>query len=208
MTQPLRTPLLSKNHEDNPTVAQQTDQDGDTAAQQGDTTPAGSGTTDSSDPLGEVFNQDLGEVLISAGLDNIESGSAAEGEVAQEAIRVLVISSSVEGADQLAEAAQDGVLTLIYDGNGDTLETILTSIADALNGREAHSIAFATHDLGEACFHLTGGYSVSPGTLSADTEVQSFWEGVGDLLADDGRIDLLACELAATEAGGLLISPA
>ena len=82
-----------------------------------------------------------------------------------DAMRVLVISSSVDGAKNMATAAaaQEGVLTFVYDGENDTLDSILTGIQTVLDGRDADSIAFATHDLGEARFHLVGSHSVSPG---------------------------------------------
>ena len=37
-------------------------------------------------------------------------------------------------------------------------------------------------------------------------ELQDFWKGIGSLVNDDGRIDLLSCGLVSSEAGNLLLS--
>ncbi len=168
-----------------------------------DAAAAADASSESVDPLGDVFDQHLNEVLITNVSDVIESATDTQ---AQEAVNVLVISSSVENADQLASAAQDDVVTIVYDGSEDTPDAILAAVQEALDGREALSIAFAVHDLGEGCFHLTSGYTVSPSTILSDSELQDFWAGVGYLLTDDGRIDIMACDLASTDAGDVLVS--
>ncbi len=106
----------------------------------------------------------------------------------------------------MAAAAQSNVITVTFDGTTGTPATLLAAIEEAVGDHEVESIAFATHDLGEARFDLVGSYSVSPSSLAGDSELQAFWEGVGALLTADGRVDLLACNLASTDAGGLLIS--
>jgi hypothetical protein len=159
-----------------------------------------------SDPLSEIFSQDLSEFGISNGWGIVSSAQDQPETEKVAGIRVLAISSGVEGANLLAEAAKDGVLAVLYDATNDNLSTILSTVESALDGQQASSIAFATHDLGQACFHLTGGYSVSAPTLLADAELQSFWAGVGELLTDDGRIDLMACDLASGDAGEQLVS--
>jgi len=121
-------------------------------------------------------------------------------------VHVLVISSDVADADQLAAAAAQGVITVTYDGHNDSPESILQSLEHALAGQKADSIAFATHDLGEGRFHLVGGYSVDAASVLRTPELQSFWQGVGGLLDTDGRVDILACGLAATDAGHILVS--
>ncbi len=73
--------------------------------------------------------------------------------------------------------------------------------------KKADSIAFATHDLGAGQFHLVGWVHGKPWQLwLGNTELQGFWVSVGDLLTANGRIDILSCDLAGTQEGGLLIS--
>ena len=59
---------------------------------------------------------------------------------------------------------------------------------------------------GPGQFYLTGDYSVNPSTLLGSTELQHFWKGVGSLVNENGRIDLLACGLGANDTGKLLLS--
>lgn len=121
-------------------------------------------------------------------------------------VRAMVISSNLEDGEDLAAAVRDDVVTVTYNANRDTPDDILRMVSEALDGREADSIAFATHDMGEGRFHLTGEYSVTAGSLLDNPEISAFWEGIGDLMSEDGRIDLMACDLAATAEGELLLS--
>ncbi|MFC1835598.1 DUF4347 domain-containing protein, partial [Thermodesulfobacteriota bacterium] len=155
------------------------------------------------DNIDQVFNDEPGQVLISNALGDIQAASpGGEGDD----VRVLAISSSISGAEDLAAAAQDGVISIIYDGLTDTPESILSQIESALDGGEASSIAFATHAIGDGMFHLAGGYVVTSNDLLTSPEMQVFWGDLGELLTNDGRIDLLACDLAATELGLQLVS--
>ena len=43
-------------------------------------------------------------------------------------------------------------------------------------------------------------------SLMGSADLQHFWQGVGSLVKDNGRIDLLACGLVSSEAGNLLLS--
>ncbi len=158
------------------------------------------------DNFNQVFSQPPNEVLISNSLDDIASISSGSLGDAGGAATVLVVSSSVNGADTLAAAAQEDVLVVRYDGSNDTLATLLASIESALGGQKADSIAFATHDLGQGGFHLVGSHAVNLNSLLSSSEQQSFWQGVGGLLDSDGRIDLLSCGLAGTDQGGLLVA--
>jgi len=159
-----------------------------------------------SDPLGKVYGQDLSHVLITNALGDIQasSDSAAVGESG--GVKVLVVSSEVQGATDLTAAALPGVVTILYDGVDSRPETILAALDAALAGQKAQSIAFATHNVGDGAVELEGGISLQGTTLTTTPEFQLFWSGVGKLLTDNGRIDLMACDLAATAGGELTIS--
>ncbi len=120
-------------------------------------------------------------------------------------VKVLLISSDIDNAQTMAAAAVEDVLTCIYDADKDTLYALLSDLKEMLGSDKANSIAFATHSSGEAGLDLTGDYFVNLDSLLSDPEIQNFWQDVGSLVEDEGRIDLFACDLAATTAGKILI---
>ncbi len=160
------------------------------------------GAVEAPDPLGEIFNQDLSQVLISNQVADIEAVSEPG---SQDDVRVLVVSSAVAGADELADAARDDVITVVYDAGADTLDAIGSAVEAALDGKLATSIAFATHEQGEGGFQLTEEYTVTSGSILTNSELQSFWENIGDLLSDGGRVDILACDLTASAGGNFVV---
>jgi hypothetical protein len=150
--------------------------------------------------LDEIYQAALTQVIMATAQDN------AGGAPASDCVRVVALSSDIHGAEALAGATQSNVVTIVYDPAAQSPADLLKLIGDALDGRRASSIAFATHELGEGQFQLTEGLSVNAVTLETNPELQDFWIGVGADLAEHGRIDLLACGLASTEEGALLIS--
>lgn len=144
---------------------------------------------------------DDGALVLDAAADD-SATDAAGGE----GVHVLAVSDSVTNAEDLAAAALDNVLTVLFDGDSSTPETILDAIGDALDGEEADSIALATNARGEGGLALSDDVTVNGESLFADSRLTAFWEGLGALLSEDGRIDLLACDLTSTEAGLDLVS--
>ncbi len=150
-------------------------------------------------------------VLDAAGADegdNPDGGTPAPVTPAPDAaadagdgVHVLVVSDQIDNADELADAAMDNVRTVLYDAGQDSPEQLLSEIAETLAGDEAASIGFATHDLGPGRFHLTGRQIVDFGTLLTNPQMQAFWQGVGELVAEGGRVDLLPCDFASVDSG-------
>ena len=118
-------------------------------------------------------------------------------------VKVLVASSAVEDLQTLLEAVQEDVIIVEYDAQTD-LKTLFEKIHDSLNGKKADSIAFV-NDGEENYFQLTEEHSVTLSSINFDQDLKSFWEDVGGLVNEDGRIDLLACNLTASTAGQKLI---
>ncbi|MEE4356355.1 MAG: Calx-beta domain-containing protein, partial [Desulfococcaceae bacterium] len=118
---------------------------------------------------------------------------------------VLVVSSKLEGADDLAAAVNDNVIVVKYDPAETSLKDLADTIRDALGGDQADSIAFASHNAGEGALGI-GSEPISADSLAADAAQQEFWKTVGGSLAEDGRIDLLACSVVGTDAGEYLVS--
>ena len=120
--------------------------------------------------------------------DSLDADAAA-------GVRVLVISSDLKDGDDLAAAAKDDVIVVRYDAATTSLEDLAQLINDALAGQKADSIAFAAHNDGPYKLDLTDTVKMSAETLAADAAQQEFWAAVGSALNEDGRIDLLACNV-------------
>lgn len=119
---------------------------------------------------------------------------------------VLLVSDNIQQADILAKAAGNDVLVVSYQTQTTNLDQLYNHIKEKLSGRFASSIGFAAHDFGEAKFYLTGSRTISLGSTLSSAEQQKFWKKLGGLLAEDGRIDLFACNLAKTSEGKMLLS--
>ncbi len=136
-----------------------------------------------------------------AGTDAISA--ALQAAFNNEPTRVLIIGADIDDGDTLAAAARENVLVVQLDAN-DTLADVLAELRTTLGGRQADSIAIATHG------QLGGGLTLTDvHTLTLDTlhsgELRAFWAGVESLLKTGGRVDLLACDAAAGTEGAQLI---
>ncbi|GAB6038496.1 hypothetical protein JCM15519_30550 [Fundidesulfovibrio butyratiphilus] len=133
------------------------------------------------------------------------ASTSAPTSAASGAVRVMAVSSAVANAQTLASDVADGVIALVYDA-ADTAEHVLQLITQALNGQQAESIAFASHENATGSFDLVDGQIVSLDTVMTDDALQDFWRGVGDLLTRDGSIDILACDQGAVTEGQLTVA--
>ncbi len=134
-----------------------------------------------------------------------DSTSSEKNDSAEDSVNVLLVSSHLQGAEDLAAAATDQVLTVLFDGESGSTDKILDQIRDALNGRKADNIALATHSAGVGAFDLTGDLDVSAESLVANTQLGDFFKDLSSLLDSDGRLDLMACNLAASDEGQSLL---
>lgn len=162
-------------------------------------TQAAAQANSANDAFGQVFNNDNGGVFVSNDLASVES-------VSPEPLRALVISSDIQDRNDLLQAVQGNVITINYDSTNADPGSILSAIQAALGGRVVDSIGFVTHDNGPGAFSLTDGLSVSLASISSDAGLQGFWASVGQFVRQDGRIDLLACDVASSDDGLRLIS--
>jgi hypothetical protein len=119
---------------------------------------------------------------------------------------VLIISDNIQQYEVLAGSASDTVLVISYRTNSTDLDQLFSMVKTRLNGRKASSIAFATHDYGEAKFYLTGSETISLGSTLQENRQRVFWQGLGKLIVPKGRIDLLACNLARGKQGKMLVA--
>ncbi|MDD5596827.1 MAG: DUF4347 domain-containing protein, partial [Victivallaceae bacterium] len=161
------------------------------AAQQNDSADsAEQDASESSDP------GSLQEVLaaVSAG------GLGADGQ----RIDVLVVSSSLENADDICNTADADTIVVVYDASTTSAADLLQQITDALNGNVADSIGFVTESGETAAIQLFADTDTSLDTV-ADSTHQSFFSGLDALLDDGGTVNLFASNLASTTEGEALV---
>ncbi len=164
--------------QDNPDDNPETTTDNGSSSSQAD----GSGSSsdgqnqDTSDPVADVWGQKLSVVLVSNALDE-----------------TIPISDAV-GADT----------TVIYfdaeTADLDTLIEILGTLVDA-EGMEIGHLSIVSH--GESgILILSANEPLTTAGMQADAEL---WEALGDLLADDCRIDLYGCEIGKGQEGEIFV---
>lgn len=137
--------------------------------------------------------------------DTVDQPDAAPEPSQSDKKQVVLVSNAVEDSADLANAVKDGVISIVYDA-GSSLDSILDSLKASLNGEKADSIALASHNGPlDGSFYINGKL-VSAGSLANDAQLQNFFRELGGLIKADGRLDILACDLGATEQGQLVRS--
>ena len=117
--------------------------------------------------------------------------------------RLLVISSRIENASILDAARSEGTEILLYEWEETPLSSLLQQIQQRSGGQPWESIGFVHH--GRAGhFSPVEGEELSLQSLSRLKQRQ-FWQGIASLVEEEGRIDLLACSLAASDEGRELL---
>ncbi|OQX19862.1 MAG: hypothetical protein BWK80_36330, partial [Desulfobacteraceae bacterium IS3] len=144
------------------------------------------------------YGLDFDQPLYLDGIDAVQS--------ADDGVHVLVISSDINDADDLAAAAKDNVIVVRYDASETSTKGLSDLIEKALDGKKADSIAFAAHNSGDAQINITWSDIMTSDTLENDTDQQDFWRSVGTLLSENGRIDLLACDVLKSDNGEIFVS--
>lgn len=194
-------PATSLDNPDNAPETQVEQNPGNSNAPEAQSAPtqAAAEASNSNNPVGQIFNSDVNHVLVSSDLEVVET-------LAPESVRAIVVSSDIQDRNDLLGAIQDNVITITYDAGTSNPESILSAIQSALSGRVVDSIGFVSHDNGAGAFNLSDGLSVSLASLSADPSIQNFWSSVGQFVRQDGRIDILACDVASTPEGLQLVS--
>lgn len=147
----------------------------------------------------------LGLLLFTA-LNDLPAAKIGGAGVNGKNARVLLVSSVVRDHEILLAAARADVLVIRYNPAAETPDSLLGKVERALNGCKAASIGVVTHDIGEAEFQLCGGVMVDVQSVRGNPTLRRFWEGLGALIEPGGRIDLIACNLAADERGIALLS--
>ncbi|XP_053446588.1 epithelial cell-transforming sequence 2 oncogene-like [Nycticebus coucang] len=119
---------------------------------------------------------------------------------------VILISSHVPAYEMVVESVKPGVISVVYEHSGITLESLLYLIEKALDGRKAQSMGIFS-DGDSRDINLLQGYKIGIKNLLTP-EVRNFWEKLGSFVAteeEEGHVDIFV-PLGASEAGMEVLS--
>ncbi|ESO84166.1 hypothetical protein LOTGIDRAFT_155489, partial [Lottia gigantea] len=121
--------------------------------------------------------------------------------------RIILISSRVPAADLLLDAVMFGILPIVYEYEGTSLETLVSRIGQVLDGTKAQSIGIFCHSMKPSELCLVHGATVTTDSLD-DPNIRQFFENITSHMVPndkDGRIDIFV-PLAASENGKEILS--
>lgn len=119
------------------------------------------------------------------------------GETPHKTERILIISDQVTSPEGLHRAAKLGTATVHLNYHTDKLETLIKKVRDAAGDSVGALTSIGIMSHGEPNqFSLREDLNVHLNSLSSSQELQRFFRGVGTLVRQGGRLDLLACCLA------------
>ncbi|XP_077632202.1 epithelial cell-transforming sequence 2 oncogene-like [Crocuta crocuta] len=114
---------------------------------------------------------------------------------------IILISSRIPAYEVVVDSIKAGVISVVYEYSGLTLEGLLYLVEKALDGRKAQSMGiFSEGDSRE--INLLQGYRIGVKNLLGP-EVRDFWEKLGSCVAPEqegGHMDVFV-PLGASEAG-------
>ncbi|XP_045400413.1 LOW QUALITY PROTEIN: epithelial cell-transforming sequence 2 oncogene-like [Lemur catta] len=118
----------------------------------------------------------------------------------------ILISSRIPAYEMVVESVKAGIITVVYEHSGITLESLLHLIEKALDGRKARSVGlFSDGDSRE--INLLQGYKIGIKNLLRP-DVRNFWEKLGSYVTTEeegGHVDIFV-PLGASEAGMEVLS--
>ncbi|XP_072822021.1 epithelial cell-transforming sequence 2 oncogene-like isoform X2 [Vicugna pacos] len=113
----------------------------------------------------------------------------------------ILISSRIPAYEMVVNSVKAGIISVVYEHSGLTLESLFYLIEKALDGQKAQSVGiFSDGDSRE--INLIQGYKIGVKNLLRP-EVRDFWEKLGSCVAPEdegGHVDIFA-PLGASEAG-------
>uniref|UniRef100_A0A8D2DHX9 Epithelial cell transforming 2 like n=1 Tax=Sciurus vulgaris TaxID=55149 RepID=A0A8D2DHX9_SCIVU len=113
----------------------------------------------------------------------------------------ILISSRIPAYEMVVESVKAGVISVVYEHVGMTLDSLLYLIGKALHGRRAQSMGILS-DGDSREINLLQGYKIGIKNL-LKPDVRDFWEKLGSFLAtkeEGGHVDFFV-PLGASEAG-------
>ncbi|KAI1895672.1 hypothetical protein AGOR_G00108630 [Albula goreensis] len=132
--------------------------------------------------------------------------SRQHSSVCQPPLHLLLVSSRVPAYELVLCGARGGVVPVLYDSSGTTLETLLYRTEKALQGQRAQSVAILAEG-GAGEIRLMQDCRITEKTV-LNSDIREFWEKLSVLVvppAEGGRLDIFV-PLAASVTGMELIS--
>ncbi|XP_054848960.1 epithelial cell-transforming sequence 2 oncogene-like [Eublepharis macularius] len=120
--------------------------------------------------------------------------------------RLVLISSQVPAYEMIVHSVKPGVIPLVYEHHGTTLENLFYYVEKELDSRTAKSIGIVSNGDSRG-IDLLQGYRISTKNL-LHPEVREFWKKLGSCVTsqqEGGYVDIFL-PLAASEAGIELLS--
>ena len=117
--------------------------------------------------------------------------------------RMILISKDIVNFEHIENAALAGVDTVSYVADGQSYESILDILSTNLGNKKVKSLAIVNHARA-GVFSIAEEMDISLDSLKS-VEFQIFWRSLGEFLLDEGRIDLLGCNLTKSPDGKELI---
>ncbi|MCH1429278.1 MAG: DUF4347 domain-containing protein, partial [Chlamydiales bacterium] len=139
--------------------------------------------------------------------DKSEDELLIERSLQQDELNVIVIPESIADSEILEEVAKENTMFIYFDDSQIDLKELAEHIKHSVEARGGvvSNLALLTHG-DDAQFRLTDDKIVTLETLKSDPTIQEFFISISELVDEDGRIDLLACNLAASEEGRELLA--
>ncbi|XP_051853813.1 epithelial cell-transforming sequence 2 oncogene-like isoform X1 [Antechinus flavipes] len=114
---------------------------------------------------------------------------------------LVLISSRIPAYEMVVDSVKTGVIPLVYEYTGLTLESLLLLVEKVLDGQKAQSIGIFS-DGDSRKINLIQGYTIGVENVLTP-EIRDFWEKLGSCVAtqeEGGHVDIFI-PLAASEAG-------
>ncbi|XP_048210630.1 epithelial cell-transforming sequence 2 oncogene-like [Perognathus longimembris pacificus] len=106
-------------------------------------------------------------------------------------LHVILISSRIPAYEMVLDSTKAGIVAVVYEHSGTTLESLLCLVDRALHGQKAQSVGiFSDGDSRE--INLLKGYKITIKNLLRP-EVRDFWEKLGSYVATEeegGHVDI------------------
>ena len=161
--------------------------------------------------LAEMFSEEIDSSMlddqmttVSPEINEIDQGVSSLSSYRSLSDRIVLISNQVEDYEHFEASVLPGVEALHYSSQGEVFESIIDSLSQQLGEQKVESIALVNHAKAGS-FSLSEDFEVNIETVE-DSDFQSFWNTLGEFLTEEGRLDLLGCNIAQSEEGRELIS--
>ena len=141
-------------------------------------------------------------VAMEEALDNIENSDSND----TDSLKALIVNTDIADSAELIEAAAEDVIVITYNNDTADMQNLIDQLDAIAGDKEYESIALVTHSGAGGEIIFSDSEQISRQSLHSNTAQSEFFSDLGELLTDNGRLDLLSCYTGLGEAGNELIS--